>query len=173
MNQYDHFTAVFRPKTVDDLKPGALGLVGRRLKWQAIWVIEDDYADGRYAGQYACALRSPEVEAAQWFWTPQEDLDEIEIGEGEPPQPRPGPGWNGTAYSPSEWPPPPDTGFPTDIEAASLYLRKGAEAERARIVGLIERARPAWERNARLFVPSDYHQFIDGILTAIREADNE
>lgn len=64
----ESFEAVFSPRVVSDLQPGADLLVGERCEWQASWIIED----GPYAGEWACALVSPRP--APFAWVPESDL---------------------------------------------------------------------------------------------------
>jgi hypothetical protein len=71
--QFDLFEATFAPLRTDNLKLGPLRMVGKRLVWKALWVIED----GEYAGQWAMAppVDMPsEFREGVWAWAPACDL---------------------------------------------------------------------------------------------------
>jgi hypothetical protein len=78
VEQFDRFIATFQPKRTDDLKPGAEAIIGKRLEWEASYVIDQE--DGaEYAGQFACALLSEDPDVPGLFvWTPACDLVDIE-----------------------------------------------------------------------------------------------
>lgn len=77
IRQSDHFTAVLDPQG-DDVKPGAKALAGRRLEFEAGWVIQPDDEVG-YLGQFACVIqpRSPEETPTDFVWVPDSDLKEV------------------------------------------------------------------------------------------------
>lgn len=60
--------AAFAPARRDDLAPEAQEHIGRRLLWQAVWVIED----GPYEGQWAMAPLTPDF--LGFAWVPECDL---------------------------------------------------------------------------------------------------
>lgn len=72
LKQLDSFTAVYQPIRTDDLKPEAVPFIGDRLEWQAVWIID---RGEEYAGQWACAVRSP---GPKFVWVPECDLVDIE-----------------------------------------------------------------------------------------------
>lgn len=68
------YWATFNPKRTDDLQNDGAAFIGRRMKWQAVWIIEADIDP--YAGQWAM---SPHPDAgAAFVWAPECDLDDIE-----------------------------------------------------------------------------------------------
>lgn len=83
MEQWDRFTAVFRPARTDDLREGAERMIGNRYRFMAAWVIEE--GENEYAGQHACTVDYPfgeapeEVKAAMVLWVPEGDLAEVEM----------------------------------------------------------------------------------------------
>lgn len=77
MEQFDRFEATFLPQRTDDMKEAATTLIGKRLEWEAGYVIEA--TDGeRYAGQFACILLTPMAENPGFVWAPECDLADIE-----------------------------------------------------------------------------------------------
>jgi hypothetical protein len=69
LRQHDVVEGTFQPKRTDDLKPGAVALIGASGKWQALWIIED----GTYKGQWAMAPYEWEV-MPPFCWTPECDV---------------------------------------------------------------------------------------------------
>jgi hypothetical protein len=67
--QFDLFAAIHAPLRTDDLKPGPLRLIGMRLIWEALWIIEE----GEYAGQWAMRPLLSSDEGG-WSWSPACDL---------------------------------------------------------------------------------------------------
>ena len=79
LGDFAQFTAVFSPARIDDLKPGAAELIGKRLRWSKGWIIED----GPYAHQWACPLiEDSGAWSAPFAWAPECDLTRIESGDG-------------------------------------------------------------------------------------------
>jgi hypothetical protein len=77
MEQFDRFTATFRPESLDDLKPAAAEWIGWRGEWEVLWVIEEE-DNRRYAGQFACGVVQDQDGApppGAFVWVPQCDLD--------------------------------------------------------------------------------------------------
>lgn len=70
------FWATFNPKRTDDLKPGVAEQIGRRFRWEASWVIEDEYA---YAGDWHCTLLPDQLPVSVFLWSPLCDLDDVEL----------------------------------------------------------------------------------------------
>jgi hypothetical protein len=78
LRRFDKFTAVFSPARRDDLQDGAAALIGKRLSYQAAWIIED----GPYAGQWACSVLNGLVAGDRswsFAWAPLSDLSDIEL----------------------------------------------------------------------------------------------
>lgn len=75
MEQFDKVSAVFEPKIRATLKPKCKSWIGKRMNWQAAWIVET----GAYKGQWAMS-HLPNVEDKEHFfgWVPEEDLVEIE-----------------------------------------------------------------------------------------------
>lgn len=68
MQQFDKITATFAPRRTDDLLPGVVEWIGRKLIWQAYWVIEE----GSYEGEWAMA--PCDVSGCPFAWVPSGDL---------------------------------------------------------------------------------------------------
>lgn len=76
MQLYDVVDAEFRPARTDDLKPGAEAFVGRRLRWCASWLIEEEDSEA-YAGEFAMQVVSDEP--VPFAWAPQRDLAAVTV----------------------------------------------------------------------------------------------
>lgn len=66
--QFDIFEATFQPSRTDDLCDGGEEWIGRRLEWQAAYILED----GPYAGEWAFTPLCDEP--APFAWAPARDL---------------------------------------------------------------------------------------------------
>lgn len=77
MQQYDYVYAEFRPRRLDDLRPGSEQYIGKRLRWCASWVIEREDSE-EYAGEYA--MMPVGEDGIPFAWAPSGDLD-MTIGE--------------------------------------------------------------------------------------------
>jgi hypothetical protein len=79
MHQFDKVRAVFEPKRVDNLKPGAELWIGREGIFRASWLIE---ADEDYGGQWAMSVPRDWWDWSEPYpgsWVPECDLRIIEI----------------------------------------------------------------------------------------------
>lgn len=72
-DQFDEVDATFAPTRRDNLKPDVEDFIGRRLRWRAMWIIED----GPYEGQIAWMPVHAHEFAPGVAWVPTEDLTDI------------------------------------------------------------------------------------------------
>lgn len=76
---FSTFRARITPKRTDDLKPGALALIGQVKTFERGWVIgEDDSSNPDYWGQWACFLVDEDDERHGFSWMPECDLTVID-----------------------------------------------------------------------------------------------
>jgi hypothetical protein len=71
VNFLEQVNATLTPASREDLALGVAEHIGRRLSWQACWVIED----GRYEGQWAMMPLPPDHLGIGWV--PECDLADI------------------------------------------------------------------------------------------------
>lgn len=79
MRQFDKVSAVFSPSRTDDLGLGVTEWIGRRMEFQASYVLtEEDTAD--YVGQWAMTVYRRPGDATEYpfAWVPLCDLAAIE-----------------------------------------------------------------------------------------------
>lgn len=80
MNGLDHVEYTFNPKDKKSLKPGAELYIGKRIRGQVLWIIEEGMFKGQWAigfGYSSSNFKS--VPAPHFFWCPEEDCDDIKI----------------------------------------------------------------------------------------------
>lgn len=65
------YSAAFRPRRTDDLKPGLADQIGRHHVWTAGWLIDDE----PYEGQWA--MTTDPGSDFPYAWVPQEDLEDL------------------------------------------------------------------------------------------------
>lgn len=72
MKQFDVVTATIKPQRIDDLKLGALEIVGKTLQFKAMNII----SDGEYKGQWAMApMDIEDTNSLLAGWWPLCDLE--------------------------------------------------------------------------------------------------
>ena len=74
MKQFEIVEAIFSPKRLDDLVPGAKNLIGRKFRWQCVFKIEG----GEFDGQWAMMLLDQLGYQSPFVWVPECDLEVIE-----------------------------------------------------------------------------------------------
>lgn len=81
--QFDNFWATFNPKRTDDLTPGVADHIGKRLRWEASWIITEEDG-GPYVGDWHCTLHPDHGAdvAYSFVWAVLCDLDDVEIIDG-------------------------------------------------------------------------------------------
>jgi hypothetical protein len=73
LERFDIVTATFQPQRTDTLVDGAAEWIGRRLRWEAVWIIE---RASSYRGQWA--MRPMVRETPPFGWAPFSDLADVE-----------------------------------------------------------------------------------------------
>lgn len=76
MKLYDYCSAVFNPQITTDLQypEETKKFIGKRLYWQASWMIEE----GTYKDQFAmCVQVTSDEERTPFIWVPEVDLSDV------------------------------------------------------------------------------------------------
>ena len=84
IEQFDRFWATFQPRRTDDLKSGARAFIGRRLEWEAAYILDDEGDPDAYRGQFACTLAVAPPEHPGFVWVPECDLADVVMIEDSP-----------------------------------------------------------------------------------------
>jgi len=72
MQSFDVVEATFTPTKPGTLRPAAVPYIGKRGRFEALWIIEE--GEGEYSGQWA--MRVPE-DWSGFVWVPFCDLSDI------------------------------------------------------------------------------------------------
>lgn len=79
MQQFDKVSAIFSPLRVDDLAPGVSEWIGRRMEFEASYVLDEEMSE-EYAGQWCMSVvrRAGDDTQYPFTWIPLCDLSAVE-----------------------------------------------------------------------------------------------